>query len=291
MPSPEMPIGQNKGDRQRAWRLRQKQAKGTIKDHEMVWLAQYESVIEPKDRTVEPDDTGTPDPDEPVAVPEVKQEPPPVMPPPDMKPDAPPPKAPPLPRIPRIDLDDDAPHGKASSSDRWQSKYGNTGTAADAGREETCKAIAAPWLQVLKLLTQEMIDAGISPVINPDLLYGSMVITVDSLLPKEVKLSPQMVAAGGSTAIIVQRFVKRKAIKEYQDKKKEKSDHESRIEELRKRQDLEREQAEAARAKRSAEAVKAKPVDAIIVEDQTATPASESVALATIDFSNPDTVF
>lgn len=61
-------------------------------------------------------------------------------------------------------------------------------------------------------MSDQLEAVGVKPLIAPDLLYGAMVLTLDQVLPPGVDLSPPQVAALGTTAITVQRFLHRRKI-------------------------------------------------------------------------------
>ncbi len=293
-------------EHKRAWRIRIKIKKNKATPTDLDWLRVYESekVNQPGDPIPEDpaEDTESPD-DEIPPVEETQPEPvtePSAAPPkpPESPVTAPPtpapapkvarPKPPPLPRIPSVEIDD-APKGKDAIA-KWQDKYkGQTGQA-DIGREATCQLIGKPWLDLLTHIAKEMKDCGVDPIIDPEMLWGSIVLSIDQMLPTTVKLTPQIVAAGGSTAILAQRFIQRKTIKTALDKKKAMAAHNDTIVDLRQRQEKEREQAETARlAAAASAALKAKAKEESPVQIVKDAPVHE--VAPPVDMSSPDTVF
>jgi hypothetical protein len=108
---------------------------------------------------------------------------------------------------------EDAPRGKDGSTGDWREKY-KRGAAGASSREVTVTKIAEQWRNVLSAMTQGMVAAGITPLVDPADLYPSIVLVVDEILPAHVELTPKMIAVGGTTALVVQRFVRRKEIAE-----------------------------------------------------------------------------
>lgn len=98
---------------------------------------------------------------------------------------------------------------KTTSSTDWRGKHR---AGAFGGREFTCEFVATQWLTILKAMSDQLEAVGVKPLIPPSALYGAMVLTVDTVLPANVDLSPPQVAALGTTAITVQRFLHRKRI-------------------------------------------------------------------------------
>jgi hypothetical protein len=222
-------------EQRRAYRLRKNIKAGKpLDDEDREWLALYEeSVKKPGTADLDPAAPATdeePDAadDEPDELPDAAPEPPAdVAPKIDLPPPPPPPKAPPLPAPPRVGAREgrEEPPSGGKRNERWQDKYKGGDGGASIGREATVTQIAQQWLNVLTLLTQSCTDAGIKPILDPQQLYGSIVLTVDDMLPAHIELKPQHVAVGGTTAIVVQRFLKRKEIAEHQAKTAEREKH------------------------------------------------------------------
>lgn len=128
------------------------------------------------------------------------------------------PKSAPLPRPPRVAIAESDDKGKAID---WKAKYrGNL-----VGREATCNMIGGYWQGILIAMADSMKEAGIDPIVDPVMLGGAIVLAVDELLPPDVQVSNKTLAIGGSTAIIVQRFIKRDAIAKAQAKAKDRREH------------------------------------------------------------------
>jgi hypothetical protein len=79
-------------------------------------------------------------------------------------------------------------------------------------REVTVTKLAEQWLAVMTALTQGMEAAGIKPLVDPQTIYPYVVLEIDAVLPAHVELTPRMMAVGGTTVLVVQRFVRRKEI-------------------------------------------------------------------------------
>ncbi len=144
------------------------------------------------------------------------REPDPTVPPPAGEPPPPPaPPAPPPPRGPRfappkpprtkVD-DDDAPKG--AKKEKWQDKY----KSKQEGREKTVVTCANAICSVLHAMENEMRAVGVEPIVSVETLYGAWVLTLDDFLPANLELKPEHVALGGSSALLVQRFMNRKKI-------------------------------------------------------------------------------
>lgn len=223
----------------RASKLRERLKLGVkITDDDREWLAAYEAakIAEVAERSAAPlprdddepaspappSDDATPPPVGDVPTAPIEDAPPP--PPPDVDP-LPPPRAPPLPRPPRPDRDErqdkKADGGKPRGD--WRAKY-NDGDASD-GRETTCKIVADQWHGALKMLAEQIKASGVDPIVDPDKLYGAIVLTVDEIMPDHVRLSPRARALAGTTAIVVHRFVRRKEIAESIAKAKGREEH------------------------------------------------------------------
>lgn len=137
----------------------------------------------------------------------------------------PPPTAPPLPRPPRVEraseADDDAKASKKKAAS-WRAKYESD---AGDGREETCKYVADQWHGALRALADQIKASGVDPIVDPDKLYGAIILTVDEVMPAQVRLSPRARALAGTTAIVVHRFVRRKEIAEIQKTETDRKEH------------------------------------------------------------------
>jgi hypothetical protein len=182
---------------------------------------------------------------------------------------APMPKLPPPPRLsapPRVRVEADEPNDKKAKGSDWRDKYrsGPSGTS----RELTVTKVAEQWRNILIALTQGMEAAGVKPLIDPNELYPSMVLVLDEVIPAHVELTPKVIALGGTTALIVQRFIRRKEIAEALAKEQER-------EEFRKRNEARRENAERA-AEESQHAPTPTPSDdPAAVPPESAAPASD----------------
>lgn len=144
---------------------------------------------------------------------------------------------PPLPKAPRnpvpprvkIRVDEDAPAGKARGD--WRDKY--KGDAQAGNREQTCLLLGGYWLGALTQMADALKGAGIDPVVKPETLGGAIVLTLDEILPDSMEVTPKVVAVGGSTALMVQRFVRRDDIAKAGKLAKERKDHDAWREEQR----------------------------------------------------------
>lgn len=216
----------DKRRRNRASRIRVKVKDGKpVTDEEKEFLAAYDA--EPHGLAIQPDDPTDPDaaPDEeadadPDAAPDVPAEAPREL------HRAPPPPADPLPPVAGLPAPPKAAEfakpadGKGARPSKWQDKYG--GSMEATGREQTCRYVGSLYHGVLKQCSDSLREAGIDPIINVDdeSFHNAIVLAADDILPPEFTLTPTVVAVGGGSALVIQRFVKSKAIKEAQDKKK-----------------------------------------------------------------------
>ncbi len=162
----------------------------------------------------------------------------------------PPPPLPKAPRNPvpprvRIRVDgDDAPAGKKGGA--WQDKY--KGEAQAGNREQTCLLIGGYWLGMLTQMADALKSAGIDPIVKPETLGGAIVLTLDEILPDTVEVTPKVMAVGGSTAILVQRFMRREDIAKAAKTAKERKDHDAWREEQRRAKEKAEETRTAATA-------------------------------------------
>ncbi len=206
------------GERRRY--LRKKKTAGTITPVEAAELGVLESPEAANAHEAAPGAAGEPpadegEPPQPAAQPAPPEaDTPPVdAPKPPPVPPAAFPAAGPLPRPPKV-APAPEPEAKASPghapTGRWQDKW----RAKDGGdgRESTCEGIADQVIGVLKLMADQIKMAGVDPILDPESLRACWVITIDQVLPERVRMTPQMKAVGGSTALLVQRFMKRKEI-------------------------------------------------------------------------------
>jgi hypothetical protein len=140
---------------------------------------------------------------------------------------APPPPGDPLPPLAALPTPPKAAEFRAGDAAgpgrvaKWQERYG-AGSNKVAGREQTCVYIGSLYHGVLKQMSDSLREADIDPIIdvNADSFHNAIVLAVDDLLPAEIVLTPTIVAVGGGSALTIQRFVKSKAIKDAQEKKK-----------------------------------------------------------------------
>lgn len=79
---------------------------------------------------------------------------------------------------------------------------------------------------MLRVLADQIKASGVDPIVNPDDLYGSIILTVDELMPEHVRLTPRARALAGTTAILAHRFMRRKEISEALDKQNARKEHE-----------------------------------------------------------------
>ncbi len=232
----------------RAARLRKRRDGGgrPLYAEELEWLAAYDAArgttpqgtsIEEADPDDDADDTkppadgtvpsGAPGPDPvpsgsgvggPSADPkpqEVPIVPPPAPPPPKLR-ALPAPPLPVPPRAARDDQKDDDGKGRdGKAGGGWRDKY-RSGGGTHSGRESACVYIGSLWHGGLKQMEQAITEAGIKPVIDVDKLAGPIVLALDEILPPDFVVTPTMVAVGGSTALTMQRFLRRKEIADKQ---------------------------------------------------------------------------
>ncbi len=132
----------------------------------------------------------------------------------------PPPKAPPLPRPPRTERKRDDASGANDSKD-WKKKYRDE----HVGREATLKLVTDQYIGILAMLSEQIKLSGVDPVIDPEKLRGAVMLTADKLLPEKVEISPEMVVVGGTTALVVHRFMRRKEIAAALEKQQGRKDH------------------------------------------------------------------
>lgn len=221
----------DKRRRNRASRIRVKLKEGkTVTDEERAFLAEYDA--EPHGLTKDAGDPAgdAPEPegdqgDEGDELPELPGEGGEAPPRESFR--APPPPSDPLPPIGAMPSPPKAAEFRAGTDAapgrvaKWQERYG-AGTGKVAGREQTCVYLGSLYHGVLKQMSDSLTEAGIDPIIdvNADAFHNAIVLAVDDLLPPEIVLTPTIVAVGGGSALTIQRFVKSKAIKEAQEKKK-----------------------------------------------------------------------
>jgi hypothetical protein len=231
-----------KAQQNKASRIRAAIKSGKASAADRAWLASYEAT---KDEPADADETAIdpetdtdgdadaptePDPDHPspVGTPSDAVDPPPggtaagsgphrSPPPPAASVSSAAPGAPRAPRAklappPRINTkpDDDGPRSKEHGGD-WRAKY-KQGSGGQVPREVTVTKLAEQWLAVMTALTQGMEAAGIKPLVDPQTIYPYVVLEIDAVLPAHVELTPRMMAVGGTTVLVVQRFVRRKEI-------------------------------------------------------------------------------
>jgi hypothetical protein len=276
--------GAYKPEHGKAGRIRVKLRSGAeVSVDELEWLKSYEaSKMSPgrpiaagggvpsetaeSDEDTDVEEGDTEDPEEPEAPESPTPE---ATPPVEPQTAAPPPpigRPPKIGRPPRVRLDER--DDKSGNAD-WRAKY--KADAKTGGREATVTKIADAWCGVLQVLADQIRASGADPIVDPTMLRGAIVLTVDDLLPAHIQIEPQHMAAAGSTALLVQRFMRRKQIAEVYAKQNE-------TEEYRKRNEARRE--EAARAqKESEDARAASPVVPPSVDSAPA-PAAEPDAVA-----------
>lgn len=96
----------------------------------------------------------------------------------------------------------------------WRLKYSATFEGGSDPREIACAWLGKWWYFALKEMVASIKEAGLEPWFDPDTLHGSIVLTMDKLLPAEFELTPEVIAGVGTTAIAGQRLVYAKRIKE-----------------------------------------------------------------------------
>lgn len=160
------------------------------------------------------------------------------------------------------------PEVLSKSESSWRAKYQTAHEAAGGGREQAVTEIAGAWILILKAMAAECELAGVRPLVDPDSLAASIVLTVDGLLPANVKLTAEMKAAGGSTVILGQRFFYRKKIAAAIKVAKEREESKSTIDKMRDRAardsaEVDRQAAaELERREQAARATKVAPTEA-----------------------------
>ncbi len=262
---------QRSTERKRASTIRKKILAGTATDEQRAWLEHYDANKQPSGRPVkhvevdegEADDdegeadTEADDADDPagerdqvdtvVEVGEATRAAPAGEPPretPVASEVVPPPMPPPrLGRPPRVRADvRDDDRKTDGRRERWQDKYKTAGKAD--GREATVTKIADMWCGALQAMADQMSEIGVKPIVDPESMRSSIVLVVDDVLPAHVELTPKHLAVGGTTALVVQRFMRRKEIAEHQKKEADRADYAKRNQE--RREATERAQAETA---------------------------------------------
>jgi hypothetical protein len=94
--------------------------------------------------------------------------------------------------------------GVVSSSD-WRAKYGGD----EISREMACTMSADAWIGILKKLNEQIEESERTPFLSDEFLGGQLrnacVLTVDNLLPAKFEVTPQVIAACGTTVVVTQR--------------------------------------------------------------------------------------
>lgn len=97
--------------------------------------------------------------------------------------------------------------GERASGGDWRDQY----RIQSEGREAACLQVAELWIAGLKRLNRYTIESGRTPVIGDEQivewLKPAMVLTCDKILPANFDVSPPVLAACGTTAIMVQAAV------------------------------------------------------------------------------------
>lgn len=194
-----------KQQRQRARYLRNKKRDGGMLDtDEVAELAAWEA-----SKAAQPDDE--PDEDDKAPTPIVEEAKP--VEPAIFEPAIPPtpfPPAPPLAKPPRVSPAFEVVEAKGGDwRDKWRAK------AQGAGREAAVTTVADQAIAILKSMTDACKAIGIDPILDPESLRPSAVLTFDNLLPERFKLTHEMQFFAGSAMIIGQRFAHRKKIAEH----------------------------------------------------------------------------
>lgn len=184
-------------ERKRAWRIRKKpESERSVEDVE--WLESYVLSARKSGRpaaSATPEEPETTEPEE-----ESELE--------DELPAAPPP--PPPPRIDMAQPREREESGKGNT--HWRKKYEQGGK--DAGRERTVTYIASQWKTLLVFACEQIKMSGGTPMVDVEMLYPHLVITVDDALPERITLKSSHIAAVGTTVILGQRIARHKKIGE-----------------------------------------------------------------------------
>jgi hypothetical protein len=104
----------------------------------------------------------------------------------------------------------DPPPASGGAKSDWRDRYRQRGDGG--GREQACEYFGGLWLGALEQAATALRSIGVDPLIDPQILKGAIVLTLDEVLPAEVALSPRALAVGGSSAILIQRFLRRDEI-------------------------------------------------------------------------------
>ena len=225
-PDPE--AVQRKRDRNRASEIRTKLRDGLpITDEQRTFLASYDAtnvgargpapsiprlVDPPLETAAQPADGGG-------SPPGVGSEPAPGA--PAASPDPLPEAAPPPPAPPRaLDVPPPPPAVVGMAGD-WRTKYGGGASGDELSRENVCLKGAELWQGVLIRMHEEIVESGGSPLFDPReaSFARALVLACDDIIPPHVRISPKTHAVAVSSAILVQRAIRGKALKEKRDKK------------------------------------------------------------------------
>jgi hypothetical protein len=124
--------------------------------------------------------------------------------------------APPPPPPPKVDTapkgDSDADARAQSATSNWRAKYQRGGKAS--GREQTVLFVASQWHAVNKFMADQIKLSGSKPIVDPDIIFNALVLTVDDYMPQELAIKPVHIAAFGTSALLVQRVIRHKKVGE-----------------------------------------------------------------------------
>lgn len=115
----------------------------------------------------------------------------------------------PTPAPPRILPARASASGGGSRGADWRDAYR---VAAD-GREATCLQVAEYWIGGLRKANEYITESGRDPIISEDAiqewLRPSIILTIDGVLPEAFEVSPPVMVAMGTTAVVAQALVAR----------------------------------------------------------------------------------
>jgi hypothetical protein len=218
----------NGNDRKKAWRLRGKIKRGeALTATEAGWLAAYAGeaeVTDPPPPAGAVAEAGTP----PAAEEPAPSSPPAAAPPPPPSSSAAPPPRRRMDPPPKVDPPPPSSSSSSSKASDWRDKY-RPASGDHGGREQACAYFGDLWIGVLASSAAALRSIGVEPLIDPEMLRGPIVLTLDEILPREVALSPRALAVGGSSAILIQRFIRRDEIAAAETK----ASHRARADEIR----------------------------------------------------------
>ncbi len=88
----------------------------------------------------------------------------------------------------------------------------NANTSANAPRQYAIDMCTKAWLGILDKMSDDLREVGVAPMIDPRALEEPIRTTLDKYLPAQVEVTPEVIAAGGSSIILFQRWKNREEI-------------------------------------------------------------------------------